>query len=947
MKKLLFLFILNIFIFFITPLSWANTHDQITDSTIQLISPILPFNPKIISGKLSNGLQYYILKNSYPKNRVELRLVVKAGSILEHDDQLGVAHIVEHLAFNGTEHFKKQQIVDFLERNGVNFGADLNAYTSFDETVYELQIPTDNKTLLDTSLQILEDWAHGQIFDTAELSKERKVVLEEWRLGRNVDARVRDKFLPILLQGSQYAKRLPIGTPESIQHTPIEKIKDFYKNWYRPDLEAVIVVGDINVDTVQKKITTLFNKLKNPLKELPKLDFSVPAHSGTRVSVVTDSEQTYNVIEVFYKLPKIPEPLTDTAYRASIVRNLFNTMITGRFQDLQQNPDAPFVFAGCNYDRLLGDNDALVFTIVAKSSKNLIPSLDTVTKEVDRLMDYGFSEPELTRAKASLMANIEQSYKEQNKTPSVSLVQELIRHFLVNEAVPGVDYEYHLYQKYLPTITIDNANKLLASWIRPFNRVVVVLAPASETNNLPDSSTIMIHLDSVYRNLGYYNDNTPNGPILPQQPTPGSITAEKKYKDIGVTVLTLSNGAEVVLKPTNFKNDEILISAIAPGGTSLSDTQNYISANFSDNIVAQSGVGRLDYGQLLKKLAGKNLAVTPYIESYQKGILASSSVTDLQTTFQLITAYFVDPRKDVKGFAIVHQQLATDLVNRSKDPAASFDDSIQYAMGNYNFRTKPFTIDRLPELNFDRAYEFYKKQFSDAGNFIFTIVGNFNIDSIKPFVKQYLASLPSTPKHLLWHDNGIRPPTGDVNKIFYSGKEKRTSVRIIYSGMAPYTPTTKLGIIELCEGLSIQLRDVLREEQGGVYGVSVYGNYSHIPANLYNITISFVCAPENYNNLLNLTYKMVDSVKTHGLDSVVIGKVKAEALRNIETQLATNAFWRAQLQERSYFRDNLLNINKIKKDYSFIQVANSKKMADQYFNKNRATFILLPNSYKK
>lgn len=914
-----------------------------TGLSAQKNDKLLPLNPNITIGKLRNGLTYYIRKNQEPKNRAELRLVVNAGSILETEKQVGLAHFVEHMSFNGTQHFKKNELVNFLEKSGVSFGADLNAYTSFDETVYELQVPTDSPAVYRQAMQILEDWAHGVSFEPAEIDKERGVIVEEWRLGRGADARMRDKYFPVLLKGSQYAKRLPIGTKSNIDTAHYNELTSFYKEWYRPDLQAIIVVGDVDVAETEKMIREHFESIPVAVNPKPRLTYSIPAHKDTRTAILTDPEQPYNIVQIYYTQPEIPAIKTELQYRADIIRDLFNQMMSGRLDEIAQKPEAPFLFGNSSYSSFIGDKDAFTLLAVAKTGKDVKASIQTLLTENERVKQYGFAQSELDRAVRNLLSRIENAYNERDKTKSAELIQELVEHYLKGEAIPGIEYEFPLYQKFLPTITLQEVNSLIAQWIKPTDRSVVITAPEKEKNNLPSQAAVMALLNKPVGKIKNYVDKVTAGPLLPVAPVPGKVMTEKKYEAIGATEWTLSNGAHVILKPTNFKNDEIQFSAISWGGTSLYSDSDYVNASNSAMVANVGGMGNLDMQSLQKALSGKNCYVAPSVAAYMQGVNGSSTIKDLETALELLHGTFVAPRKDPVMFNVVQQQIKAQLENKDKDPASVFGDSVNYILGNYHFRRKPFGMAELNKLNLDRAFAIYKERFNNAGQFLFTFVGNFNTDSIKPLLEKYVASLPGSIQKENWRDVGIRYPSGQIHKVIYKGKEKKASVRLFFTGNTTFSETDELQIGQLCKALSIKLRETLREDAGSVYGVGVNGGINREPVNNYSIGIQFGCAPENVDKLVALVMEEIRNTKANGVPAENIQKVIAEQTRSLENDVKENSYWRFRL-EQQVFRN--LDPNKILEAPQKIKqfnVARSKEMANQYFNKqNLVKLVLMP-----
>ena len=905
----------------------------------------LTVTPDVKIGKLSNGLTYYIRRNEEPKDRAELRLVVKAGSILENDKQAGLAHFTEHMAFNGTKNFEKQKLVNFLEKSGVNFGADLNAYTSFDETVYMLQLPTDSPAVFKKGFQILEDWAHNVSFDTAEIDKERGVVIEEWRSGQGAVERIRSKTFPVLFKGSQYAVRIPIGTKSNLDTFKYATLKQFYKDWYRPDLEAVIVVGDVDVNQAEQMIKQHFSAIPRRVNAKPRIKYGIPAQKETQTLIVTDPEQRYNVVTIYYKQPAIAEAQTDLEYRAIIIRELFNAMISNRLQEIAQRPDAPFLGASSNYDKLIGDKDAFTLAAYAKDGAGIVKATEALLEENERVRQNGFTQGELDRAKAAALSGIENVYNERNKTESAQWADELIRNFIHKEPIPGIAKEFAMYKEYMPGITLKEVNGLIDQWIKPTDRAIIVTAPDSEKDKLPTESQMLALVNKQQGKITAYEDKVLKGDLLTNKPAAGKIVDEKIINELGVTELTLSNGAKVVLKPTNFKNNQVLISAISKGGSSLYSDTDYLSASNATAVTLYGGVGNYDIMSLQKELAAKLVSITPFIGQYSEGISGSSTPKDLETAFQLIYGYFTEPRKDTTMFKVLKQQLSASLVNKGKDPASVFSDSVSYIMGNYNARRKPLTLERVDEIKLDKAFSVYRERFSDAGDFIFTFVGNFSVDSLTPYVEKYIASLPSAKKKESWKDVGIRFPPGVINKVIKKGRESKSTVRVTFTGTAVYSDLEATQLDQLAKVLEIRLREILREDQGGVYSVGAGANISREPINSYSITISFGCAPENVEKLTGLVMEEIKNMKTNGATQTNIDKVIAEDTRGMQTSVKDNSYWLYNLQDKYYYKENpkdlLLDAALVKK----LTVERTKEMANKYFNTaNMIKIVLMPEA---
>lgn len=924
------------------PATFAQTRPVATKPK-PATSQKIPLDPNLRMGKLPNGITYYIRKNTEPKNRAELRLVVKAGSILETDKQVGLAHFTEHMSFNGTKNFKKQELVDFLEKSGVNFGADLNAYTSFDETVYELQLPTDSSAVFRKGFQILEDWAHNVSFENEEIDKERGVVVEEWRLGQGAQERMRAKYFPVMLKGSQYAKRLPIGTKENLDTFRYETVKQFYKDWYRPDLQAVIVVGDVDVNEVESLIKEHFGSIPKPVNPKPRTKYGVPSNNGTNVAIVTDPEQQYNMVQIFYKQPSIPEASTDMEYRQSIVRNLFNQMINQRLDEQVQSGDAPFVMASTSYSKLLGDKDAFMLFGITRDAAQVTPTIESMLRENERVRRFGFTKGELERAKASMLASMESAYNEREKTESKDYVGEYIRNFLNNEPIPGISYEYNLYQKYLPAITLAEVNALIAKWMQPSDRTVIVLAPESSKPKLPAEKDVLTLMNSTFKDVFPYEDKTVDEPLVSALPPAGKISKMNVVQELDAAEITLSNGARVILKPTNFKNDEILISAISKGGTSLAPEPDYLSASNASIAVINGGVGKFDAIALQKALAGKNVFVAPSISTYTEGFTGSTTPKDFETALQLIHLYFTDPRKDEKSFRTVMQQLQASLQNKGNDPNSVFMDTVSYVLGNYHPRRKPLTLESLPAINYEKAYDFYKSRFNSASDFLFTIVGNINMATVGPLLEKYIGSLPSNGITENWRDLGITTPKGNITRVVTKGKENKATVRLYYTGSANYSDLEATQLDQLCAILGIQLREVLREDQGGVYGVGVRGSINRIPNETFTVSINFGCSAENVDKLIDLTMQEINKLKTNGASQVNIDKVTAEDVRSLETAVKENGYWQYNLEQKYFWDEDPKTVLQDMSNLKQLNVQRTKELANKYFSsENFAKMILLP-----
>jgi zinc protease len=687
-----------------------------------------------------------------------------------------------------------------------------------------------------------------------------------------------------------------------------------------------------------------FEDIPAPINPKKRIKYSIPAHTETRISILTDPEQPYNVVQIYYTQPQEKAIKNEEQYRASIVRELFNQMMSSRLDEIAQKPDAPFLFGNSSYSSFIGDKDAFTLLAVAKTGKDITRSIQTLLTENERVKQYGFVQTELDRAVKNVLSRMENTYNERDKTKSSELVQELIDNYLKGEAVPGIAYEYALYQKFLPSITLKEVNGLIAQWIKPTDRSVVITAPEKEKKNLPTQAAVMAQLNKPTGVLKKYVDKVSKGSLLPELPVAGKVVSEKKYEAIGTTEWTLSNGARVILKPTNFKNDAIEFSGISWGGTSLYSDSDYINAANAAVVASVGGMGSLDIQSLQKALSGKNCFVAASLSSTMQGINGSSTIKDLETAFQLLYGSFTAPRKDADMFNVMLQQFKAQLENKDKEPASVFSDSVSYIMGNHHPRRKPIGIADLQKLNLDRAFAIYKERFSNGGQFLFTFVGNFNTDSIKPLVEKYVASLPGDNQKDNYKDVGIRYPSGHINKVIYKGKENKASVKLFFTrNNITYDETDNMQLNQLCKTLSIKLREVLREDAGGVYGVGVSGGLSREPVGSSSISIQFGCAPENVDKLIGLVMDEIKNTKANGAAQVNIEKVIAEDTRALENSVKENSYWRYQL-EQSFFRNvDPMKILDAPQKIKQFTIERTKILANQYFDEdNMAKFILLP-----
>jgi len=906
------------------------------------LNALIPVDSAITKGKFDNGFTYYIKTNKKPENRTCLYLVVNAGSVLEDEDQQGLAHFIEHMAFNGTKNFAKHELVDYLESIGMQFGPEINAYTSLDETVYMLELPTDNKEYIEKGFQMLEDWAHQISFEPEEIDKERGVIVEEWRMGRGADQRIQDKQLPVLLSNSKYAERLPIGKKEIIESFDHSSLTRFYKDWYRPDLMAIIAVGDFDKKQISGLIEKHFAAIPANENFRERNSFHVPDHDETLFAIAKDPEASRTTVMVVYKSDP-PAQSTIADYRRMLAERLYTRMLNVRLYEILNQAEPPYLF-GYSLKTNLVKTKSIYALAAAVHEDGVERGLMTLLTESNRVRQNGFTQSELDRTKNELLREIEQYYKERDKTESESYAGEYQRNFLEEEPIPGIQYEFELSKALIPGITLDEINNMINSLMTEKNRVVMISAPEREVSVIPDENQLLaIFAKMDEQKVEAYVDEVSDKPLVGEISQSSKIRKEKIHPATGLTEWRLSNGIRVILKPTDFKNDELRFQSFSTGGTSLLSDVDYKSGNSASDVISLSGAGEFDLNDLNKKLTGKVVTVFPYISDLTEGVIGDASPEDMETMFQLIYLYITAPRKDTVAFRSYQTRMKGYIENRSADPEAAFSDTLMVTLAKYHARQKPWSVEMIDQLDYNTLYNFYRDRFADAGDFTFIFVGNFTPDGIRPLVAKYLGGLPSIGRKETWKDYGLNYPEGIIKKTVVKGIEPKAIVSMNFTGMGKWSRENNYLIQSLESVLDIKLREVIREDLSGTYGVSVSSALNLYPKQNYKVTISFGCDPGRTEELTNTIFQVIDSLKTFGPKDIYITKVKETQLRSYETSLKENTFWVRALQSY-YFRK--LNPDLILKYPELVGTLTSgkiKKAAVQYLNrKNYVEVVLLP-----
>ena len=901
-------------------------------------------DPDVRRGTLANGLKYYIRHNNKPENRVELRLAVNVGSVQEDDDQLGIAHFVEHMAFNGTEHFEKSELVDYLESVGTRFGADLNAYTSFDQTVYMLEVRTDVAEQLSKGLLVLQDWAGGITFEPEEIDKERGVVVSEWRTRLSAGQRMQQKYFPVMFKGSRFADRLPIGDPEIIENIDYERIKQFYTDWYRPDQMAIILVGNVNVDSMEQDIVHRFGSLENPVAPRAREEYTVPFHEETLISVCTDKEATTSSIRVMYKHP-YKEIRERADIRDYIVWNIYNAMLNNRLRELSQEADPPFIFAYSRFGAGLGKINNYS-SYAAVEDKGVERGLKAVLLENQRALEHGFNVSELERVKIDLVRSAERQVKEQDKRESGQLTGALLGHFTSQNPVLSPDQNFELMRDFLPTIQIEELNALAKQWITEKNRVIVITGPEKEDVVMPDESRILEILSKVQsESVEPYVDEVASEPLMSEDLMAVDIKEEKYFEEIDAHYLSLPNGVQVYLKKTDFKNDQVLMSAYSDGGHSQYGLNKYKQARYSSTIIDQSGLKNIELTKLEKLLTGKVVGVGPYISSRSEGFNGFASPDDLEVLFQLVYLYFTQPRQDQEALQSFVTKQKSFLKNLEANPNAYFNKEVNKIMYQDHPRTGYPTMEDLDALNIDSIGAVFRDRFADASDFTFYFVGSFELDPMRNFIKEYLGNLPVKEREDQWKDVGIEYAPGKIEKTFIKGKAPKTNVRLLFHGPFEWTSENRYHFNSMLEVLRIKLRESMREDLGGVYGVSLRGSYSKEPKPEYSISLSFNCDPGKTDELIQTAMQDFNNAKEIGAEEKELTKIKETQKQSRIKAMEQNRFWLNGISNcvRNEYPFSTLLLPSLEKKIDALTGDNIKAAANQYFNEDRMMkFVLNP-----
>ncbi len=857
----------------------------------------IPMDPHVRYGRLDNGLTYYIRHNDLPSHRAHFYIVQNVGAILEQDSQNGLAHFLEHMAFNGTRNFPDKGIIDYMQSIGAKFGANLNAYTSLDETVYTLKnIPVPRPSVVDSALLILHDQSSFILLLDHEIDKERGVIREEWRQGATANRRLWAKGNKLKYPGSQYAKRDVIGDTAVINNFPYDTLRAYYRKWYRPDLQAIVVVGDVNADSVEQSLRRIFADIPAPVNPAERVFYQVPDNQNPIVSVVTDPEAKNTTLGLEFKKKPLERSVkaSEEGYLHVLTDQLISLMFAERLSVLSSRPQAPFVDSYVYYGNVIRPCDAFLVGVVPKEHMER-QAWQALVSELERLRRFGFLPSEWDRARKRLIASLEKSFNERDKQKSSYYVQEYVNHFLLGEPSPGIEWEFPFAREACQSrLSLEQVNRRAAELITTHNLIIDVSAPEKALADLPSSDEFQSSVSDI-RNatLKPYREQAVSRPLMAKKPRSGYVVARDSIPALSLTQWTLSNGARVLLKPTSFRNNEIQMIAYSEGGTSLVSRRSHLlSAAVASSLVTNNGVASFSRDELAQLLAGKVVSVSPFISTYEEGLRASSSLQDAETMFQLAHLRFTSPRKDKKAFSSWIDELRTSLANRESDPDITFSDSVSLTLSSHSPRTILLRLPSCDSISQRQALKFYRSRFDNAADFTFVIVGSFSLDSIEPLVCRYIASLPASARRESWKDNGVRPPKGALtNRFECPMTTRKTSVELFQWANMPPSFINRLAISALKDILFMRYVASLREEEGGTYGAHVSTSLSDRPHEQASLSVSFHTDPLSERRLIDIAWAQLDSIALCGPTDEEVRHFRTQMQSAFLENVKDNAWW--------------------------------------------------------
>lgn len=920
-------------------------------ASAQMQMPPIPVDKDVRIGHLDNGLTYYIRHNALPEHRVEFHIAQKVGSILEEPQQRGLAHFLEHMAFNGTKNFPGDEkglgIVQWCETKGIKFGVNLNAYTSVDQTVYRISnVPTDDQSVVDSCLLILHDWSNAVLLSDKEIDKERGVIHEEWRSRNSGIMRLYTEAQAVMYPGDKYADCMPIGSIDVIDNFPYQAIRDYYAKWYRPDLQGIIIVGDIDVDQMEAKIKSVFADVKKPVNPAERVYYPVADNQEPLVYIGKDKEIDDPTIEIYFKQDPTPDSIKgNMAYLLQqYMLSMTTSMLNSRLNELRQSANPPFIYAGCYYGNyfLAQTKDAFTLSISSKA-EGINEALKAGLTELERVRRYGFTESEYERARANYLQRLESAYNEREKTKNDSYVNEYINHFLMAEPIPGIEFEYTTMNQIAPNIPVMVINQAIqqGGLLPDNNQVVFIAAPEKEGIVCPTKEEVVAQLKGMKDlKVEAYVDKVSNEPLMKEAPKGGKIVSENTNAIYGTTELTLSNGVKVYIKKTDFKTDEIQMKGVSLGGTSLFPDNDKLEMSYLNSVIQAGGLGNFSKVDLTKMLAGKKVSVNAAVGANTEGITGSCSPKDFETMMQLTYLSFTAPRKDMDAFASLKSRIKAQLESAESNPLSSINDTIQKMMYGYHpryFSMKPEMVD---QINYDRIIEMYKDRFADASDFRFFLVGNVDIEKVKPLIEQYLGALPSTGRKETFRDNHMDIAKGMLENTY--AKEQQTpmaTVFMLYSGKCKYDLKDNLLMSFLTQALDMVYTEEVREKEGGTYGVSSYGQLSKHPNEKFMLQIVYQTDPAKKDHLNGIIDAQMKKMASEGPTEEHLQKIKEYMLKKYKDNQKENGYWLNNLDE--YFYTGVDYTQGYEEAVNSITVKDVQKFAADLVNQgNKITVVM-------
>ncbi len=862
------------------------------------LSKQAPTDPAVRIGKLANGITYYIRHNEEPKERASFYIIQNVGALLENDDQNGLAHFLEHMAFNGTQHFPEKGIINTLEKHGVQFGRNINAYTSFGETVYNLSdIPVKHEGLIDTCLLVMNDWADYLLLTDKEIDAERGVITEEWRTGQNAQRRMFNQYVKVLLQGSKYTKRDVIGSMDVVKNFKYETLRNFYHDWYRTDLQAIAIVGDIDVDAVEQKVKAMFSGIE-AVQNPPKREFyEVPEHKEPLYILTTDKEADSYEVNLYIKHKATPPAEKNMNYlREKTIQALFGMMTRDRISELLQKGVPPFVMGSISYGGFVDGYEVLNIEATAKPNEDEV-AFKTIFTEAQRINKHGFTSGELERAKTNFLTSLESRYKQRDKISNDTYARDCKSNFIENEPLTSIDFDWEFAQKIIPTITVDEVSAHAKQWMTPENRVVVIMGPDKpEAKHLTQEQAFAIITEVENSPVEPYADEVVSSNLISKELKGSKVKSAKQLPEFNAVEWTLGNETKVVFRQADYEKDQVSLVAMSKGGSSIMNNDKVASAMMLNQFIGSFGVGDYDATALKKALTGKKVSLNVGLSDLNETFNGSATPKDFETMMQLLYLQFENPRFDKEAYEAMLGRLKAYVANMANNPQKIMSDSLSMIMTCNNVRTKLITPELFNEISLEQMEAIYKDRFIDAGDFTYFIVGNIDEATAKTMAEKYIGSLTNLPRKENWTDRNVEGPKGKtVREIEIPMETKKATVIVNFDSKMDYTPQQNLLLSVFRDILNFRYLEEIREKEGGTYGVRVSTNSVKFPKAEKSLNLMFDTDPEKAQNLKSIVYKEIEKIAQNGPTAIDLDKAVKNLLKNREQSKLHNNYWMQSL----------------------------------------------------